>query len=279
MSTDTSPRPRGDASTGQPLFAGHFTGRRVVVTGAARGIGLGIATAFAEAGASVLVTDRDPHVVEAGEALAARGLDADGVQADVTDEAQVVALFADAADRWGTLDVLVNNAGIITIDDLESTSFDDFQRVLTVNTSAMFLCCREAAPLLKAGGGGVVLNAASGQARQGFIYTPAYAASKFGVVGLTQSLAKELAPANVRVNAYCPGIVKTDMWQYNDREWGRRLGDYAPGELIQEWIDAIPLGRPAEAADIAGLLLFLASDAATYITGQAVNVDGGMFMS
>ena len=261
-----------------PKPKSHAT-RIALVTGAASGIGKAIATRLAAEGACVVIADLNlENAQKVAEELGGPDV-AVGVQADVTDEAQVVALFADAADRWGTLDVLVNNAGIITIDDLESTSFDDFQRVLTVNTSAMFLCCREAAPLLKAGGGGVVLNAASGQARQGFIYTPAYAASKFGVVGLTQSLAKELAPANVRVNAYCPGIVKTDMWQYNDREWGRRLGDYAPGELIQEWIDAIPLGRPAEAADIAGLLLFLASDAATYITGQAVNVDGGMFMS
>jgi meso-butanediol dehydrogenase/(S,S)-butanediol dehydrogenase/diacetyl reductase len=124
-----------------------------------------------------------------------------------------------------------------------------------------------------------ILNASSGQGRQGFIFTPHYAASKFGVIGLTQSLAKELAPSGVRVNSYCPGIVKTEMWEYNDREWGSRLGDYKPGELIQEWINGIPLKRPAEATDVANLLLFLASDAGSYITGQAINIDGGMFMN
>ncbi|MDQ1082524.1 MULTISPECIES: SDR family NAD(P)-dependent oxidoreductase [Microbacterium] len=262
-----------------PMYAGHFAGRSAVITGAGRGIGLAVGRAFAESGASVLLVDRDAVVEDAAEQLRADGLDAHGIRADVTDEAAMRGVFAEADERWSSLDVLVNNAGIITISDLDDLSLDDFQRVLAVNTTAMFLGCREAAPLLRRSRSGVILNAASGQARQGFIFTPHYAASKFGVIGLTQSLAKELAKDGIRVNAYCPGIVQTDMWDYNDREWGRRLGHYAPGELIREWIDAIPLKRPAEAKDIANLLLFLASDAAEYITGQAVNIDGGMFMN
>jgi meso-butanediol dehydrogenase/(S,S)-butanediol dehydrogenase/diacetyl reductase len=261
------------------LYLGHFTGRRVAVTGAARGIGHAIARGFAESGASVFLLDRDEHVMESAAELSGAGFEAHGVQADVTDESQMVSAFATIGKTWGTLDTLVNNAGIITINDLENTSVADFKRVLDVNTTAMFLATREAAPLLRAAGGGSVLNAASGQARQGFIYTPGYAASKFGVLGLTQSLAKELAKDNIRVNAYCPGIVRTEMWEYNDREWGSRLGDYKPGELIDEWIANIPLGRPASHSDVANLLLFLASDAATYITGQAINIDGGMFMN
>ncbi len=261
------------------MYVGQFDGRSAVITGAGRGIGLSVARAFAESGASVLLVDRDDVVLEAAESLRSEGLSAHGIRADVTDETAMKAVFAKADELWGSLDVLINNAGIITISDLDDLSLEDFQRVLTVNTTAMFLGCREAAPLLRRSRSGVILNAASGQARQGFVFTPHYAASKFGVIGLTQSLAKELAKDNVRVNAYCPGIVRTDMWDYNDREWGRRLGDYAPGELIQEWIDDIPLKRPAEAADIANLLLFLASDAAEYITGQAVNIDGGMFMN
>lgn len=262
------------------IFATAFTDRRVVVTGAARGIGAGIAQAFAESGASVLLVDRDPHVAETAADLRDAGLVAHAREADVTSEADVAALFREVSDRWGVLDVLVNNAGIIRINDLADTSLADFEQVIRVNTTASFLTVRAALPLLRgAPSGGVVLNAASGQARQGFIYTPSYAASKFGIVGLSQSLAKELAPDGIRVNCYCPGIVRTDMWQYNDAEWGRRLGDYRPGELIQEWIDAIPLKRPAEAADVANLCLFLASDAASYITGQAVNIDGGMFMN
>ena len=261
------------------LYRGHFVGRRVAVTGAARGIGRAIARGFAESGASVFLIDRDQSVKVAIEEFRRDGLEALGAQADVSDEHQMVRAFADIKEAWGRLDTLVNNAGIITINDLEDTTVGDFQRVLAVNTTAMFLAIREAAPLLRAAGGGCILNAASGQARQGFIYTPAYAASKFGVVGLTQSLAKELAKDNIRVNAYCPGIVATEMWEYNDREWGRRLGDYKPGELINEWVADIPLGRAATESDVANLLLFLASSAAEYITGQAVNIDGGMFMN
>ena len=96
---------------------------------------------------------------------------------------------------------------------------------------------------------------------------------------MTQSLAKELAPDRITVNAYCPGIVGSNMWDDNDREWGRLLGRYGPGELMAEWVAGIPLGRPGTTADIAELLMFLASDSASYITGQTINVDGGMFMS
>jgi meso-butanediol dehydrogenase/(S,S)-butanediol dehydrogenase/diacetyl reductase len=264
---------------GSEIFAGHFKGRRALVTGGGSGIGLGIARAFAEAGTSVLLVDRNPLVEKSAAELREAGYDAEHAVADVTNEDQVKAAFARVVELWDGLDILVNNAGIITISNLEDLSLDEFNKVMNVNTTAVFLCCREAAPLLKASGHGVILNASSGQGRQGFIFTPHYAASKFGVIGLSQSLAKELAPAGVRVNSYCPGIVKTEMWEYNDREWGSRLGNYKPGELIQKWIDDIPLKRPAEASDVANLLLFLASDAGSYITGQAINIDGGMFMN
>ena len=127
--------------------------------------------------------------------------------------------------------------------------------------------------------GGRLINIASGQARDGFIYTPHYAASKFGVMGLTQSLAKEVALDNITVNAICPGIIKTDMWDYNDRVWGKMLGDYGPGELMESWVQNIPMKRAGEGKDVAGLIAFLASKDAEYITGQTINVDGGLIMS
>jgi len=248
-----------------------FENRTVVVTGAGGGIGKGIAARFAAEGAAVVLADRSEAVHAAAEEVG--GI---GVRADVTQPDDVAQLFA-AAER---VDVLVNNAGIITISRLEELTLADWERVLRVNTTGTFLCCQAAAAKMRAqGGGGRILNAASGQARQGFIYTPHYAASKFGVVGLTQSLAKELAKDSITVNAYCPGIVGSDMWSYNDREWGRLLGDYEPGELMEEWIAGIPLGRAGTNDDVAALLLFLASDEAGYITGQTINVDGGMFMS
>jgi meso-butanediol dehydrogenase / (S,S)-butanediol dehydrogenase / diacetyl reductase len=248
-----------------------FEDKTVVVTGAGGGIGKGIATRFAAEGAQVVLADRDQAVHATAEEIG--GI---GVQADITSPDDVARVFA-AADR---VDVLVNNAGIITISRLEELTLADWERVLRVNTTGTFLCCQAAAARMREQGeGGRLLNAASGQARQGFIYTPHYAASKFAVVGLTQSLAKELASDQITVNAYCPGIVGSDMWSYNDREWGRLLGDYKPGELMEEWVAGIPLGRAGTNDDVASLLLFLASDDAAYITGQTINVDGGMFMN
>lgn len=107
----------------------------------------------------------------------------------------------------------------------------------------------------------------------------AAAASKFGVVGITQSLAKELAPDGITVNAFCPGIIETDMWAYNDAAWGKLLGNYQPGELMKEWVNNIPMKRAGKAEDVAGLVAFLASEDAEYITGQTINVDGGLIMS
>jgi meso-butanediol dehydrogenase/(S,S)-butanediol dehydrogenase/diacetyl reductase len=257
-----------------------FASKVVVVTGAAHGIGRGIAERFADEGAAVVLVDRNPYVADTATDIAASGADAVGLTADVTSQKDVESVFAAVRERHGRVDVLINNAGVITISKLEDLTLHDWNRVLAVNTTGPFLCAQAAVALMReGGGGGRILNAASGQARQGFIYTPHYAASKFGVIGLTQSLAKELAKEQITVNAYCPGIVGSEMWDYNDREWGRLLGDYKPGELMAEWVEAIPLGRPGTSDDVAEVLLFLASEAAGYITGQAINVDGGMFMN
>jgi meso-butanediol dehydrogenase / (S,S)-butanediol dehydrogenase / diacetyl reductase len=267
-----------------------FQDRVAIVTGAGRGIGREHAMLLASEGASVVVNDlgggTDGSGSDAGPAaaVAAEIRDAGGAAVantdDVSDWDGAARLIAQATDEFGRLDVLINNAGTITISKLEDLTLEAWNRVLAVNTTGAFLCAKAVVPLMRrAGKGGRILNAASGQARQGFIYTPHYAASKFGVVGLTQSLAKELAAHQITVNAYCPGIVGTDMWDYNDREWGRLLGTYGPGELMAEWVAGIPLGRAGTNDDVANLLLFLASDEASYITGQSINVDGGMFMS
>ncbi|KAB0678466.1 SDR family oxidoreductase [Aureimonas leprariae] len=200
--------------------------------------------------------------------------------ADVTDKAQVAALYEATEREFGAVDVSIQNAGVITIAKVEDLTAEEWRKVLEVNTTGVFLCCQEAIRRMRGHGrGGRLINTASGQARQGFIFTPHYAASKFGVVGITQSLAKEVAKEGITVNAFCPGIIETDMWAYNDEAWGKLLGDYKPGELMAEWVRNIPMARAGSGEDVAGLVTFLASDDAAYITGQTINVDGGLIMS
>ena len=257
-----------------------FQGKVALVTGGSRGIGQAIAERFAAEGARVCVAANEESVHATAEAMRRAGATVLSLVVDVTRKEQVQAMYERVAHELGEVDISVQNAGVITVARLEDMTEQEWDKVLAVNTKGVFLCCQEAAVRMRRGGKkGRLINTASGQARQGFIYTPHYAASKFGVLGITQSLAKELAPTGITVNAFCPGIITTDMWQYNDAAWGKLLGDYQPGELMAEWVANIPMGRAGTGADVAGLVAFLASDDAAYITGQTINVDGGMFMS
>src|SRR6516162_2308953 len=256
-----------------------FEEKSVLITGASRGIGKGIAKRFADEGASLILAANEASIHELAEEFKASGVNATSVVCDVTQKAEVERLYDQALAEFGKLDVSIQNAGVITIARIEELSENDWDRVMAVNTKGVFLCCQAAAVRMKPRRCGRIINTASGQARQGFMYTPLYAASKFGVVGITQSLAKELAPDNITVNAFCPGIIETDMWAYNDAAWGKLLGSYKPGELMAEWVRGIPMGRAGTADDVAGLVTFLASDDAAYITGQTINVDGGLIMS
>lgn len=257
-----------------------FTEKTVVITGGNKGIGFAIAERFANEGAKLIIASVEEQVEEAAATLRKGGAEARGVICDVTDLNQVRALYDVATDLYGGVDISIQNAGIITIARVEDLKEQEWDATMAVNTKGVFLCCQEAIRRMRAQGrGGKLINTASGQARDGFIYTPHYAASKFGVMGLTQSLAKEVAVDGINVNAICPGIIKTEMWEYNDRVWGKMLGDYAPGELMDSWVRNIPMKRAGEGKDVAGLVAFLASDDADYITGQAINVDGGLIMS
>ena len=258
-----------------------FEGQAVLVTGGNKGIGRGIATRFAQEGAKVAIAAIEKDTADAAAAIAAEtGAQVLGLTLDVTDAAAVKAAYAEAEAKLGPLSVSVQNAGVITIAKVEDLTEREWDMNLDVNTKGVFLCCQEAIRRFRASGTkGRLINTASGQARQGFIYTPHYAASKFGVLGITQSLAKELAPEGITVNAICPGIIHTDMWDYNDRVWGQMLGTYGPGELMAEWVRGIPMQRAGTPAEVGGLVAFLASADAAYITGQTINVDGGLIMS
>ena len=256
-----------------------FENKSVLITGASRGIGKGLAERFAREGANLVLASNEKLVHSVGEELKATGSNVVSTLCDVTNKAEVSKLYQEAENAFGAVDVSVQNAGVITIAKIEDLSETDWDKIMAVNTKGVFLCCQAAAILMKKRNSGRIINTASGQARQGFIFTPHYAASKFGVIGITQSLAKELAPYNITVNAFCPGIIGTDMWAYNDAAWGKLLGDYKPGELMAEWIQNIPMKRVGTPQDVAGLVAFLASEDAAYITGQTINVDGGLIMS
>lgn len=258
-----------------------FAGATVFVTGGNKGIGYGIARRFAEEGANVAIAAFEANTPDIATRLAdetgARTL---GLRLDVRDADAIRTCYDQTEQALGPISVSVQNAGVITIARVEDLSVAEWDQNLEVNTRGAFLCCQEAIRRFRASGiKGRLVNIASGQARQGFIYTPHYAASKFGVVGLTQSLAKELAPEGITANAICPGIIHTEMWDYNDKVWGAMLGDYGPGELMAEWVEGIPMRRAGTPAEVAALAAFLASNDAAYITGQTINVDGGLIMS
>lgn len=232
-------------------------GRVAIVTGAARGIGAAYARALHDAGARVVVAD---VLAAEGEALAnALGEGARFTELDVTDEDAWTAAVDDALEAFGAVDVLVNNAGIANAAPIEHFSLEKWHAVIGVNLTGTFLGCRAVVPAMKAAGRGSIVNVSSVEGLRGSVRLHGYTASKFAVRGLTKSLAVELGPSGVRVNSIHPGFVRTEMTTRID-----------PEGLV------IPLARAGVPEDLAGAVLFLASDASAYLTGTEIVVDGGM---
>ncbi|HEX9898017.1 MAG TPA: glucose 1-dehydrogenase [Candidatus Methylomirabilis sp.] len=256
-----------------------LVGKSAIVTGAGRGIGKVTALRFAREGADVLVPDLDPATSEqtAGEI---RSLGRTGIpmQMDVTRMGDIQRMVDTALRAFGKIDILVNNAGIVIVRDLLGLTEAEWDRTMDVNAKAAFFCLQAVAREMIKRRSGVILNASSISGRVGRPMLVDYCASKFAVVAITQSAAQYLARYGVRVNAVAPGIVDTDMWEQIDREWGALEGK-PPGEMKRTRVSAIPLGRIETPEDVANLYTFLASDEAGYITGQTVNVCGGLQMN
>ncbi len=240
----------------------------VLVTGASRGIGRAIARAAAREGATVVINYNHSEAEAKGlaEELRSRGLRAETFRADVSSEAEVQALFKFMRERFGRLDVLVNNAGIVGNNLLLMTSTEELDRIMAVNCRGSFLCLRAAAKMMMKQRSGRIINLASIVGRRGNRGQAAYSASKAFVIGMTLSAAKELGESGICVNAIAPGFIDTDMT--------RGLKE----EVRQKLISDTPLKRAGSAEDVAEMALFLMSDKASFINGQILGVDGGQVL-
>jgi 3-oxoacyl-[acyl-carrier protein] reductase len=245
-----------------------------LITGAGRGIGRAIALGLAQAGARVAVNDVNPDTAErtAREIVAAGGESAASAAyvADVANKMAVQTMIIGVVERWGRLDILINNAGVEPKASILALDEYDWDRTMAVNLKGPFLCSQIAGRAMREQGGGVIVNISSiGGHKIPLKDRAAYCASKAGLVGFTRECAREFAAYGIRVNAICPGVIETDM-NVHLRE---------NPEQMRKWLEDIPQGRLGKPEDVVGLVLFLCSDAATYITGQAIHVDGGKVMA
>jgi meso-butanediol dehydrogenase/(S,S)-butanediol dehydrogenase/diacetyl reductase len=254
-------------------------GKVAIVTGAGRGIGRAIAMRLAADGADVAVNDINADSAKAVAAeIEAAGRRSAAVPADVSDKSAVTAMVDSTVDSLGRLDIMVSNAGIAQVKPLVDVEPDELEALFKVNVFGVVYCLQAAAAQLRSQeSGGKIINAASIAGHSGFEYLGAYSSTKFGVVGLTQAAAKELAPHNITVNAYCPGIVGTDMWDLIDEKLGGYL-DLPKGEALKRYAGGIPLGRVQTPEDVASFVSYLAGPDSDYMTGQSVMIDGGVVM-
>ncbi|GAB0114506.1 SDR family NAD(P)-dependent oxidoreductase [Acidisoma sp. C75] len=254
-----------------------LAGKTALITGAATGIGHAIARALAAQGMRLAIADID-HAA-AARAAAGIGESAIAVQMDVTQRASVFAAFETVAAAFGGIDRVVANAGVSTMKPALDITDADWDFNFNVNSRGVFLTNQAACQhFLKHGIRGAICNTASLAAKVGAPLLAHYSASKFAVIGWTQALAREMARHGIRVNAVCPGFVRTGM-QSREAVWEAELRGMTPEAVLQDYIAQTPLGRIEEPEDVAGVVAFLLSDAAGFMTGQAINVTGGVYMT
>jgi sorbitol-6-phosphate 2-dehydrogenase len=258
-----------------------------LVTGGGQGLGQALCWRLAREGCSLVVADiNEEAAAETAAAITQYLRDeaksrrrAIAVKVDVTDEAQVAAMLDRTVDEFGRLDILVSNAGILIAEEISQFPADKWRAVMNVNLFGYFLCAKHAARVMKEQRSGVIIQINSKSGKKGSFKNSAYAATKFGGIGLTQSIALDLAEYGVRVNAVCPGnLLDSPLWvdslykQYA-KKWG-----ITEEEVRQKYVDQVPMKRGCTYDDVTNVVVFLASDQASYMTGQAVNVTGGQEM-
>ncbi len=244
-------------------------GKVTLVTGGTRGIGRAIAEAFADNGAHVAFTYRSSASIaeELEASLQAKGVKAKGYQADAADLDAITALLNDIIDEHGRIDVIVNNAGVTGDNLLLRMSEDQWNHVINTNLNSVFFTTKAALRTMLKQRAGSIINISSVVGLQGNAGQANYAASKAGMIGFTKSLAREVGSRGIRANVIAPGFIATEMT------------DALPEKELEAWLTNVPLKRPGLPADVANLCVFLGSDMSTYITGQVLNVDGGMVMA
>jgi len=247
-----------------------------LVTGAGGGIGQGIALAMASAGADVALADLDREMMlKVEEEIRALGRNTSRISVDVTQWEQVQDMFNSCENELGKVDIVVNNAGIIIVNPVDLLKEAEWDRMMDVNAKGVFLCCKAALPHLRKQNRGSIINISSISGKNGYRTASGYCASKFAVIGFTQSLAKEVATEDITVNAICPGIIHTAMWDYLAGQ-GMQPGETIEASKQRSVENMIPQGRPQTPEDIGELAVYIAS--ARNLTGQSINIDGGIVM-
>lgn len=260
-------------------------GQVALITGGGRGIGAAIALRYASEGANVVIVDLNEANANsiANQARALR-VDADSFVVDIREPAQSAAMVARVVTKFGRLDLLVNNAGVVRVRSLLNTTPEDWDFIQSINTRGLFFSLQAGArqmlqqsALVPNRPRGKIINIASIAGRSGRPMLGAYAASKCAVINITQTAAQEFAP-HITVNSICPGPVDTDMWKLIDQEWSKQE-NRPPGSVWEERVRNVPMKRGESTDDLTGMAAFLAGDESNYITGQSYNVDGGIAMN